>query len=152
MKIRALAAATAVMALMAGCQNSINTVENSEKSASLNVVADKRVITDGFLRGRLLITQVNTSDTASGFMRVQVAATNVRTGFFSEFWSGFTGENPYPLDYRFRWADKDGMVMTGVTAVWQHAMLVPGETVYFESVAPSRDCRDFLLDIKESGK
>jgi len=132
------------------CQNTVNTVENSDKSYTRNVVNDRRVVTDGALRDRLAVTDVATSTAKSGLLRVQVSVTNMRTGFFSEAWSGMTGENPYRVNYRFRWFDEDGMAVNSPNSVWKTAIIQPGETKFLTSVAPNADCADFMLDLEEA--
>lgn len=136
--------------LGAGCQNTVNTVENAEKSATPNPVADKRYITDGFLKDRLILRSVNMSPAASGNMMVQVSATNVRTGVLSQAWSGITGDNPYPIDYKFTWQDENGMTVETPLVGWRTITIHPGETVQFKAIAPDKRCKDFILNIKES--
>ncbi len=138
------------LALTAGCQNTVNTVENEEKGATPNRIVDKRYVTDGFLRNRLVLRYVNMSPAASGNKMVQVAAANVRTGIFAQAWSGLTGENPYSIDYKFTWQDENGMTVDTPLEVWRTVKVHPGETVYFKSVAPNERCQDFILNIKES--
>ena len=33
---------------------------------------------------------------------------------------------------------------------WQDATVIPGETIFLQSVAPSKDCRDFKISLKEA--
>ncbi len=148
---KTLLPAVGVLLLLAtGCQNTVNTVENADKSAASTTIKDKRFVTDGFLRNRLLLRSVRLAPGASGNMVAEVAATNVRTGFFSELWSSLTGENPYPVDYKFTWQNADGMTVETPLSAWRTVQVIPGETVYFKSVAPTPDCRDFILNVKES--
>ncbi|MDD4816768.1 MAG: YcfL family protein [Victivallaceae bacterium] len=142
--------AAGLLGMAGGCQNTVNTVENADKSAAPTYVNDKRVVTDGALRNRLAVAKVAVGESPNGMMVVQVEVTNMRTGFFSEAWSSMTGENPYRINYRFRWFDEKGMAVSGISSVWQEKIIYPGESAYLESVAPSRDCRDFLLDLQEA--
>ena len=112
--------------MLCGCQNTVNTISEAETHAAVHVVKDRRFVTDSALKNRLKLKEVNTSETAEGFLRVQVSALNDRTGFFSELWSSLT----------------DG--------VWMTRLIQPGETVYFQSVAPTARCRDFILNVKEA--
>lgn len=146
----ALAAVGAGLLLAAGCQNTVNAIENANKNAAPTVVEDKRFVTDGFLRDRLALHSVRTSSDPAGNLVVEVAATNLRTGFFSQIWSGLTGENPYPVDYKFTWQNADGLTVDTPLSVWRTVQVIPGETVYFKSVAPTPECRDFILNVKES--
>ena len=84
-----------------GCQNTVNTVENADKTMTPNTINDARFVTDGFLKDRLALRRVNVSRTPDGFMRVQLEATNVRTGAFAQAWSGLKGDNPYKVLYKF---------------------------------------------------
>ncbi len=135
---------------LTGCQNTVNTVENADKTMTPNTVNDARFITDGFLKDRLALKSVNVSKTQDGFMRVQLEAVNIRTGAFAQAWSGITGENPYKIRYKFSWFNQDGMAVNTVLSSWQTATVVPGETVYLQSVAPSKDCHDFKISLKEA--
>ncbi len=142
--------AAGLLALGSGCQNTVNTVENADKSATPNTITDKRYVTDGFLKDRLVLRSVNMSPAASGNMMVQVSATNVRTGVLSQAWSGITGDNPYPVDYKFTWQDENGMAVETPLSAWRTVTVHPGETVYFKAIAPDQRCKDFILNIKES--
>ena len=102
-----------------GCQNTANSIENADKTMQTNTIADRRFVTDGWLRDRLKLTGLNTSTTADGLLRVQLTAVNVRTGFFDQMWSGMTGENPYKIKYRFTWFDKGGMAVESILSTWQ---------------------------------
>ena len=115
-----------------------------------NVVNDKRFVTDGFLADRLQLTGINTATTPDGLLRVQITAVNVRVGFFSQMWSGLTGENPYRIQYRFTWFDKDGMAVDSIVSTWKEMTVIPGEEVQIQSIAPSRDCKDFSISLKEA--
>ena len=136
--------------LIAGCQNTVNTVESANKTMTPNTIQDMRFITDGFLKDRLALKGVNVSRTQDGFMRVQLEAVNVRTGALAQMWSGITGENPYPIRYKFFWFDKAGMAVNGIVSDWQNVTVIPGETVYLQSVAPTKDCSDFKISLKEA--
>ncbi len=135
---------------LTGCQNTVNTVENADKSMTPNTINDARFITDGFLKDRLALKSVNVSKTQDGFTRVQLEAVNVRTGGFAQAWSGITGENPYKIRYKFSWFTQDGMAVETLLSDWQNATVIPGETVYLQSVAPSKDCHDFKISLKEA--
>ena len=84
----------ALMLVGTGCQNTVNTVENTDKTMTPNTITDTRFVTDGFLKDRLALKSVNVSQTQDGFMRGQLEAVNVRTGAFAQAWSGLKGDNP----------------------------------------------------------
>jgi len=136
--------------LAAGCQNSANRVENADRVMTPNVINDKRFVTDGFLADRLKLTGLVTTTTADGLLRVQITAVNVRTGFFSQMWSGMTRENPYPIQYKFTWFDKNGMAIDSIVSTWKDMTVIPGEEVQIQSVAPNRDSKDFTIQLKEA--
>jgi len=133
-----------------GCQNTVNTVENTDKTMTPNTINDTRFITDGFLKDRLALKSVNVSKTQDGFMRVQLEAVNVRTGALAQTWSGITGDNPYKIRYKFTWFTQDGMAVSSVLSDWQDTTVIPGETVHLQSVAPTKECRDFKISLKEA--
>ena len=139
-----------LLLLVAGCQNTTNRVENADKVMTPNIVNDKRFVTDGFLADRLKLTGIITSTTADDLLRVQITAVNVRTGFFSQMWSGMTRENPYPIQYKFTWFDRNGMAVDSIVSTWKDMTIVPGEEVQIQSVAPNRDCKDFTIQLKEA--
>lgn len=133
-----------------GCQNTANSIENADKTMQTNTIADRRFVTDGWLRDRLKLTGLNTSTTADALLRVQLTAVNVRTGFFDQMWSGMTGENPYKIKYRFTWFDKGGMAVESILSTWQEMTVIPGETVQIQSVAPTPECKDFSITLIEA--
>ena len=147
-QIKVISFMTICLALSA-CQNTVNTVENADKSATPNVIQDARFVTDGWLRDRLQLRSVKTAISPMGHLTVEVAATNVRTGALAQTWSGITGDNPYVVDYKFDWQDENGMTVDTSLSIWQSKKIKPGETVYFKTVAPTPRCKDFILNIKE---
>ena len=137
------------MLLFCGCQNTVNSVENADKTMTPNNVADARFITDGFLKDRLALKSVRTSRTGENFLKVQVEAVNVRTGVLAQTWSGIKNDYPYKVMYKFDWFDQDGMQVRSVVSNWRQATVLPGESVYFQGVAPSAACNDFRVSVKE---
>lgn len=140
----------AAVLLLAGCQNTVNSVENAEKSMAPDTIEDSRFITDDFLKDRLALKSVVLSPTEDGFMRVQLEAVNVRTGVFAQAWSGLAGENPYRIRYKFTWFTKDGMAVDSVLSDWRDVTVIPGETVFLQSVAPDKNCHDFQISLREA--
>ena len=133
-----------------GCQNTVNTVENADKTMLPNTIQDKRFVTDGFLKDRLALKNVTVSQTADGFMRVQLEVVNVRTGVLAQAWSGLSGENPYPVRFKFSWFDQNGIAVQSLLSDWQTVMIIPGETAFLQSVAPIKGCKDFMISLKEA--
>lgn len=143
-------AAVALLVCAVGCQDTVNTVENADKTMTPNTITDARFITDGFLKDRLALKSLVVSKTPEGFMRVQLEAVNVRTGVLAQAWSGMTNENPYKIRYKFTWFTQDGMAVDSILSDWRTATVIPGETVYLQGVAPDSNCRDFQISLKES--
>ena len=135
--------------LLAGCQNTVNTVENTNKTMQPNNIEDTRFVTDGFLKDRLVLKNVRTSRTGENFLKVQIEATNVRTGAFAQTWSWMKDDHPYKVMYKFDWFDQDGMQVQSVVSNWRQTTVIPGESVYFQGVAPSAACNDFRISVKE---
>ena len=151
MKKTCLLGLFAAAMMLAACQDTVNTVENADKTMTPNTIADARFVTDGFLKDRLGLQSVTMGKTADGFKRVQLEVINLRTGVLSQAWSGITGENPYKIRYRFTWFDEDGMAVNNtVLADWRDATIIPGETLFLQSVAPTKNCSDFKISLKEA--
>ena len=151
MKKTCLLGLFAAAMMLAACQDTVNTVENADKTMTPNTIADARFVTDGFLKDRLGLQSVTMGRTADGFKRVQLEVINLRTGVLSQAWSGITGENPYKIRYRFTWFDEDGMAVNNtVLADWRDATIIPGETLFLQSVAPTKNCSDFKISLKEA--
>ena len=150
MKRSVFAIAAGCLALaVAGCQNTVNTVENADKNMTPNTIRDARFITDGFLKDRLALRDLVVSQTPDGFMRVQLEVVNVRIGPFAQTWSSLKDDNPYHIHYKFTWFTQDGMAVDTILSDWQNAMVIPGESLYLQSVAPRLDCKDFKISLKE---
>lgn len=145
MKSIARIACIAALAAAAGCINSVNTTENADKSMTPTHIADARFITDGFLRDRLALRNVRFSPAPGGLQQVQVEATSLRVGF----WDQLSGPEKYHIRYKFTWFDQAGMAVNTVLSDWQDKWILPGETVQFQSIAPTPECKDFRLNLIE---
>lgn len=141
---------TAALLLLTGCQNTVNTVRNAETAARRQEVDYRYFSTDDFCRDRLQLIRIDRGTTPSGLLQVQATVHSARYGFWSELWSGLTGENPYHLAYKFDWFDEQGMRVETPASVWLNLILMPGETRFLQAVAPNERCRDFLLSVKEA--
>ena len=132
-----------ILAGICGChQNTVNT-------AGMRSGQETRFVTDDFLRDRLELKSIKTARTADGFLQAQLEVTNMRVGWFGQLWSSITGENPYKVRYKFVWFDANGIAVKTVLSDWQDATIIPGETFYLTSVAPSADCADFQVSFHE---
>ena len=139
-------AAAVALTLLPGCINSVNTTENTDKTMTPTHVGDTRFITDGFLRDRLALRDVRLSPAPGGLQQVQVEATSLRVGF----WDQVAGPEKYHIRYKFTWYDVNGMAVETVLSDWQDMWILPGETVQFQSVAPTPACKDFRLNLMEA--
>ncbi len=148
--IPAALAAAAVLLAGSGCQDTVNTAENTAKSMRLDPVEARCFVTDNFCRDRLRPLGVNRTVTPEGFMRVQIAIRSERYGFWPELWSWFMGDNPYHVSYRFEWLDANGMLVRTAAGAWRNEIFLPGEVRYLQSTAPNANCRDFVFSVKEN--
>ncbi|MBU8901463.1 MAG: YcfL family protein [Victivallales bacterium] len=149
MKKSAYTMFAALVVVCAGCQNTVDTLENEQKEMKVNYIRSKNISTDGYLRDRLIIDSMNKATLPGGIMQAQVTIRSNRVGFFTELWSDITDEDPYKIAYRFNWLDLDGMEIQTANSVWTELDLIPGETRRLQSVAPNPRCKDFMLSIKE---
>ena len=141
------AAATLALAGLSACNNNVNSVENAEKVGTPVAIDAKRVITDPMLEHRLALQPPVTSINESGLLQVQVSGRNTRTGFWA--WL-IHGDMPYRLAYKFVWLDAKGMeVQNAGTSTYIERQVLPGDTIRFSGIAPTPNCRDFQLSIKE---
>lgn len=132
--------------IISSCQNSVNSVENSEKQAQPNFVKNKRVVTDGVLDDRISILRVDSKEMDSGLLAVQVKLRSQRVGFWS--WL-IKGDAPYKIAYRFHWQDESGMDITTAASTWIEKDILPGDTVTLTTIAPNVRCKDFLLKLRQ---
>ena len=132
-----------------GCQDTVNTVENSDLSMTPTNVDTRNFITDSFCRDRLTLVSCRRAMTPGGVMMAQAAIRSERYGFWSEMWSSIKDANPYHVIYRFEWLDENGMKVTTAGDAWLEEIFAPGETKYLQSVAPNSRCKDFVLSVRE---
>ena len=151
MKRQTLSAAAAMLTVLAlaGCQDTVNTVENRDLAMTPTAVDTRSFNTDSFCRDRLALISMRRAMTPGGVMMVQAQIRSERSGFWSEIWSGATGTNPYHVLYRFDWLDENGMAVPTAANAWQTAIFAPGETKFLQGVAPNSRCRDFILSVRE---
>ncbi|WP_428354472.1 DUF1425 domain-containing protein [Methyloprofundus sp.] len=136
--------------LLFGCQATVNTVENDQKSMQVEAVDTSKVSTDAFLKNRLEIVRVDKTELEGGLLKVQVTARNIRTGFWAQLASWFMGDNPYQIAYRFSWLDMHGMQVDTATSTWIPMTVIPGDTVRLNAISPNPRCKDFTLSIREN--
>ncbi|HZI31748.1 MAG TPA: YcfL family protein [Candidatus Binatia bacterium] len=132
-----LAGLVAITLAVAGCHNTMNSVENAQKEGQRNMISDQRVVTDTGLSRAVSVVGVNTAMTPGGVLRVQVELLN-RT------------RSLHPFSYRFEWFDANGMqVGSGLSPVVPD-QIEGGESKFISAVAPSPICKDFRLKLLEA--
>lgn len=134
------------MVFLMSCMDTVNTAENKNKTMSPTFVDNKRVVTDGFLRDRLVITRIDEDTMPSGLKKVQVTFRSTRVSTWDWFWYG---DDPYKISYRFTWFNKAGMVVNTPASTWIEKEVIPGDIDFIQSVAPNANCHDFILRMKE---
>ncbi|NOQ63277.1 MAG: DUF1425 domain-containing protein [Methyloprofundus sp.] len=132
------------------CQSTVNTVANTEPQMQAQALASSKVFTDPFLKSRLSIDRVDQVTLPDGLLKIQVTATNLRTGFWDQASSWFMQDDPYQIAYRFSWLDAQGMTMDIGTQNWIPLSVIPGDTIRIQSISPNTLCKDFTLSIKEN--
>ena len=135
--------------LLCSCQNTVNTIENANQQMHVQHVADRRFITDNFLRDRLGVRRIIEGETAAGIKQVQIEVINLRTGVWDQALTGITGENPYPVDYKFIWFDENGMEVRNINSDWKRLTIYPGQIAHIKGIAPSIYAKDFQISLKE---
>ena len=138
------------MLALCACQDSVNTLENTDKTAQREYVNSQYFSTDSYCRDRITILAINKATTDSGLMKLQVQIRSNRYGFWSELWSDIMGANPYHISYKVDWLDTKGMKVNTASSVWLPEILMPGEVKYIQSVAPNANCKDFFISFKEN--
>ena len=132
-----LAAFAALALAVAGCHNTMNTVENAQKEGQRNMIADQRVVTDSGLGRAVSVVGVNTGMTPGGFLKVQVELFN-RT------------RSLHPFSYRFEWFDQNGMQVSQSLSPVVADQIEGGESKFISAVAPTMACKDFRLKLLEA--
>lgn len=132
-----LAGMLAVAFLVAGCHNTMNMVENAQKSGQRHMIADQRVVTDMGLAKAVSVVGVNTATTPGGVLKVQVELLN-RT------------RSLHPFTYQFEWFDTNGMEVGGDLSPVVSSQIEGGESKFISAIAPTPACKDFRLKLQEA--
>jgi uncharacterized protein YcfL len=128
------AAGLAGLVALAGCGTPVSTVEKKQPEARPNPVADRRVITDMGLWGRLKISEPITA-TDGGLLKVQLTLTN-QTNSTSSY------------EYRFDWVDAQGKAIDSPTSRWTIVHIMARDSVAVSTVAPTPTATDFKFRLK----
>ena len=133
MKIK-IAALFAVALAVAGCSDTMNSVENAQKEGQRNMISDARVVSDTGLNRKVGVVGVNTAMTPGGFLKVQVELLN-RTGSLQNF------------NYHFEWFDQNGMQVGGSSTAVISDEIAGKEDKYISAIAPLQSAKDFRLKL-----
>jgi uncharacterized protein YcfL len=120
-----------------GCSNSMNSVENAQKTGQRQMVPDQRAVTDKSLASKVSIVGVNSAMTPGGFLKVQIELLN-------------TARSLQRFSYHFEWFDANGMQLSTLTPAEIPDEIQGGEDKFISSVAPTPACRDFRVKFIEN--
>ncbi len=129
-----IAALFAVALAVTGCHDTMNSVENAQKTGQRNMVSDQRVVSDTGLNRKVGVIGVNTAMTPGGFLRVQVELLN-RTSSLQNY------------NYHFEWFDQNGMQVGGSSTAVISDSIDPKEDKYISAIAPTEAAKDFRLKL-----
>lgn len=130
-----LAALFVAALTVAGCHtNTVNSVENAQKSGQRYMIPDQRVITDISLSHKVSVVGVNTAMTPGNVLKVQVELLN-QTRKLTRF------------AYTFEWFDANGMQINNVTSATIADQIEGRESRFISAVAPDPACTDFRLKL-----
>ena len=130
-----LTLACALLTVAAGCQT-VNTYDPQDPQAVAHTVKDKRVETDLSLINKAHMQSLITAKTPDGFLKVQAQL--------------FNGTNKRAkINYRFQWADQEGMLIDTPLSTWKQVSLAGREKVSIQATAPTKNAVDFRLKLLE---
>jgi uncharacterized protein YcfL len=130
-----LAALIAAFLAAAGCHtNTVNSVENAQKSGQRYMIPDQRVVTDMSLNHKVSVVGVNTAMTAGNVLKVQVELLN-------------ESRKLQRFAYTFEWFDAKGMQINNVTSATIADQIEGRESKFISGVAPTPACTDFRLKL-----
>lgn len=134
--MKALLLASACCLLFVGC-TTVNTVGSQTRGTERNVVADKRVVNDITLDGKLIIGDVIESTVSGDLRKIQVDVTN---------------RNSSRIDvlYKVEWFGKDGMRVDTAASGWKRLSLDGRESSTIAVIAQSPAAHDFVIKFRET--
>lgn len=119
---------------VAGCHNSMNSVQNAQQVGQRTMISDSRVVSDTGLTRKVGVVGINTAMTTGGFLKVQVELLN-QTRSLQTF------------NYRFEWFDANGMQINAPAGGAVAAEIDGGESKFINAVAPTPAAKDFRLKL-----
>ena len=130
-----LAALFVAALTVAGCHtNTVNSVENAQKSGQRYMIPDQRVVTDMSLNHKVSVVGVNTAMTPGNVLKVQVELLN-------------EGRKLQRFAYTFEWFDANGMQINNVATATIADQIEGRESKFISAVAPNPACTDFRLKL-----
>jgi uncharacterized protein YcfL len=127
----------AVSLLPLGACSTINSTQRADPVGHANIVADKRIITDGDVDRYARIVSVNETNLPGDILKVQVILQN-HTSF------------QQIILCKFEWFDLSGNLVPTVMSTWQTRTLEGKESIAVVAVAPTPQAKDFKLKLQES--
>jgi uncharacterized protein YcfL len=128
----------AALVFTAGCATTnVNSVERADAQARPNLIADKRIVTDASLAGKVKILAINEGKVSGDHLKIQVRVENNRSKTIS-------------VRYRVEWMDAQGMMLPTPTDLWKPLILQGREQGSIEAVAVSPLAVDFVVKIQET--
>jgi len=97
------------------------------------MLADKRVITDTGLYGRVRPVGVNTAVVSTGFLKIQVEVQNLSSSVQA-------------FAYRIEWFDANGITVNTPTSTWIDRQIQGGESLMLTGIAPTETAKDFRVN------
>jgi len=129
-----IAALFAAALTVAGCHDTMNSVENAQKTSQRSMIADQRVVSDTGLNRKVGVVGINTAMTPGGFLKVQVELLN-RTSSLQNF------------NYHFEWFDQNGMQVNNSSTAILSDEINGGESKFISAIAPTETAKDFRLKL-----
>jgi uncharacterized protein YcfL len=124
----------AVTLAVAGCHNTMNSVENAQKTGQRSMISDSRVVSDTGLNRKVGVVGINTAMTPGGFLKVQVELLN-STSSLQNF------------NYQFEWFDQNGMQVNGAASPVIADEIAGKESKFVSGIAPTETAKDFRLKL-----
>ena len=122
---------------LAGCAaENVNTYENAQSQAAPTYIADKRVITDNTLAGKVRVVSLNQATVSGNLLKVQATVENLKN-------------KQVTVNYKFEWIDQDGMALNTANETWKSLPLQGRESTTISTVAVNPRAVDFKLKFRE---
>ncbi len=120
--------------LLVSCRDSVNLIENQEKTMERNSVLYDKIITDSSVNKRLKVERIDRASLPTGLLKIQARIRNTST-------------KPFKFSYRFIWYNKTGMEVNTPASTWIEKDILGGDTTNLSAVSPNPQCADFELKL-----